>query len=77
MRLVTRQLLIKAGWRDGHIASWDLAEAICQNIYKKPIVFNSLSSKFIPSLRRVGSAYKIKMLSNSLGNLRAVNFLSR
>ena len=28
------------------VAPWDLSEAICQNIiYKKPIVFNGLSSK--------------------------------
>ena len=62
MRLILGQFPIKAGWRDAHVAPWDLAEAICQNIYKNPIVFNGLSSKF-------------KILRNSLGNLRAVNFL--
>ena len=56
MRLIIGQLPIKAGWIDAHVAPWDLAKAICQNIiYKKPI-FNGLSSKFNPSLRRVGSA---------------------
>ena len=51
MRLIIGQLLIKAGWRDNHVAP------ICQNIiYKTPIVFNDLSSKFNRSLRRGGSA---------------------
>ena len=57
MRLIIGQLPIKAEWRDAHVAPWDLAEAICQNIiYKKPIVFNGLSSKFDPSLKRAGFA---------------------
>ena len=72
MRLIIGQLTIKTGCRDAHLASWDLTGAICKNIiYKKPIVFNGLSSKFNPSLRRAGSAYKFEMLSNSLGNLWA------
>ena len=42
---------------DAYFAPRDLAEAICQNIiYKKPIAFNSLSSKFNPPLKRAGSA---------------------
>ena len=57
MRLIIQQLPIKAGWRDAHLAPWDLAKAIFQNIiYKKPIVFNGLSSTFNQSLRRAGSA---------------------
>ena len=57
MRLIIEQLPKKVGWRDAQVASWDLAEAICQNIiYKNPIVFNGLSSKFNPSLRRATSA---------------------
>ena len=57
MRLTIGQLPIKAGWRDAHITTWDLKEAICQNIIsKKAIVFNGLSSKFKLSLRRAGSA---------------------
>ena len=57
MRLIIEQLPIKAGWRDAQVASWDLAEAICQNIiYKNPIVFNGLLSKFNPSLKRARSA---------------------
>ena len=57
MRLIIGQLPIKAGWRDAHVVPWDLAEAIWQNIiYKKPIVFNGLSSKFDPSLKRAGFA---------------------
>ena len=76
MRLIIGQLPIKAGWRDFHLAPWDLAEAFCQNIiYKKPIVFNGLSSKCKPSLTRTGSASKFKILSNFLLNLTAVNFL--
>ena len=56
MRLIIEQLPKRAGWSDAHVAPWDLAEAICQSIiYKKPIVFNILSSKFNPSLRRAGS----------------------
>ena len=40
MRLIIGQLSIKAGWRDAHVALWDLPEATCQNIiYRKPIVF--------------------------------------
>ena len=49
MRLIIENLPIKGGWRDAQVAAWDLAEAIWQNIYKKPIVFNGLSSKFNPS----------------------------
>ena len=56
MRLILGQFPIKAGWRDAHVAPWDLAEAICQNIYKNPIVFNGQSSKSNPSLRRPESA---------------------
>ena len=77
MRLIIWKFPIKDGWRDAHISAGNLAEAICQNtIYKKAIVFNGLLSKFNPSLRRVGFAEKFKMLSNSLGNLSALNFLS-
>ena len=57
MRLIIEQLPKKVGWRDAQVASWDLAEAICQNIiYKNPIVFNGLLSKFNPSLKRARSA---------------------
>ena len=58
MKLSIGQLPIKAGWKDAHVIPWDLADlAICQNIiYKKPIVFNVLSPKFNPYLRRAGSA---------------------
>ena len=57
MTLIIEQFPIKAGWRVSHVAPWNLAEAIWQNIvYKKTIVFNGLSSKFNPSLRRAGSA---------------------
>ena len=57
MGLIIGQLLIKAGWGDAHITPWNLAKAICHNIiYKKPIVFYSLSSKFNPSIGRAGSA---------------------
>ena len=53
------------------------ARYVCQNIiYKNPIVFNGLSSKFNPSLRRAGSASKFEILSNFLGNLRAINVLN-
>ena len=56
MRLIIGQLPIKAGWKDAHVAPWDLIEAICQNIiYKKLIVVNGLSSKFNLSLRGAGS----------------------
>ena len=56
MRLIIEQLPKKAGWSDAHVTPWDLAKAICQSmIYRKPIVFNILSSKFKPSLRRAGS----------------------
>ena len=56
MRLIIEQLPKKAGWSDAHVTLWDLAKAICQSmIYRKPIVFNILSSKFKPSLRRAGS----------------------
>ena len=57
MTLVTGQFPMKAGWRVALVAPWNLAKAIWQNIvYKKPIVFNGLSSKFNPSIRRAGSA---------------------
>ena len=57
MTLIIEQFPIKAGWRVSHVAPWNLAEAIWQNIvYKKTIVFNGLSSKFNPSLSRAGSA---------------------
>ena len=57
MRLIIRQFPLKAGWRDAHVAPWDLAEGICQNIiHNKPIVFNGLSPKFNPSLRGARSA---------------------
>ena len=58
MRLIIGQLPIKAGWIDSHVAPGDLAEGICQSIIykKKTIVFNGLSSKFNPYLRRVESA---------------------
>ena len=57
MTLVTGKFPMKAGWRVAHVAPWNLAKAIWQNIvYKKPIVFNGLSSKFNPSIRRAGSA---------------------
>ena len=47
---------IKTGWRDAHAVPWNLAEAICQNIiYKKPIVFNGLSTNLNLSVRRAGS----------------------
>ena len=35
MRLIFGQLSIKGGWGDAHVASWDLAKAICQNIISK------------------------------------------
>ena len=39
MRLIFGELPIKAGWGDAHLASWDLAKAICENsISKKSIV---------------------------------------
>ena len=38
MRLIIGQLPITAGWRDAHVAAWNLAEAIWQNIiYKKQL----------------------------------------
>ena len=37
MRLIIGQLAIKAGWRDSHVAPWDLTEAIYQKIYKKQL----------------------------------------
>ena len=56
MKLIIEELPKNAGWSDAHVVPWDLAEAICQSIiFKKPIVFNILSSKFNPSLRRAGS----------------------
>ena len=57
MRLKSGQLPIKVVWRNAHVAPWDLAAVICQNIIykKKTIVFNDLSSKFNPSLRRASS----------------------
>ena len=52
MRLKSGQLLIKVVSRNAHVAPWDLAEVICQNIiYEKTIVFNGLSLKF----KRAGS----------------------
>ena len=54
MRLIIGQLPIRTGLKDAHVASWDLAQAICQNIiYKKSIVFHGLS-KFKLSLRKAG-----------------------
>ena len=47
MRLLNGQLPIKSRWRDAHVVPWDLAKTIFQNIiYKKPIAFKGLSSKF-------------------------------
>ena len=47
MRPLNEQLPIKSRWRDAHVVSWDLAKTICQNIiYKKPVAFKGLSSKF-------------------------------
>ena len=57
MGLIIGQLLIKAGWGDAHVTPWNLVKAICHNIiYKKPIVFDGISSKFNPSIGRAGSA---------------------
>ena len=39
MRLIIGLLAIKAGWRDAHIAPWDLPETICQNIIYKNKLF--------------------------------------
>ena len=53
MGLIIGQLAIKAGWRDVHVAPWDLPETICQNIiYKNKLFFNDLSSKFNRSFKR-------------------------
>ena len=58
MRLIVEQFSMKAGWGDAQATLWDLAEATCQNIiYKKrTIVFNGLSSKFNPSIRKARCA---------------------
>ena len=52
---------MKIGWRDAHVATWDLAEAIFQNIiYKKQIAFNGLSSKFNRSLGELALRKNLK-----------------
>ena len=61
MRLIIRQFPIKIEWRDAHVAAWDFAEAIFQSIiYKKPIVFNGLSSKFNRSLGQLALRKNLK-----------------
>ena len=39
MRLIVEQLPIKPGWRDAHVAPWDLVQAIWQKHLQKTNCF--------------------------------------